>query len=464
MASTALRDRPLHRRSERPMYQEIIKDDACPAPAALTEYSEVDIPIPAVPRERYTSQAFFDLEVERMWSRVWQMACREEQIPEVGDTLLYEGPDLKLMIVRTAEDEIKAFYNSCPHRGMKLCAADTSLTQIRCPYHGFSWEIDGTMKRLPAAWDFPQIDKERFDLPQVKVGLWDGFVFVNKDPDAAPLTEYLANLPDHFADWSRRDVYLATIVRKVMPANWKACIEGFVEAFHVSELHSQVRTFSGDSSTQYDVWPGNETISRFVEPTGVQSDSVEETLGEPQIFDAMMRMMTDSAEAPQLPEGTTVRQAMSDLIRKSMSQEDAAHFKDISDAEVIDAVQYSIFPNLILFRSLGYPFAYRFVPLAGDPNRTTFDFMIFKPKPKDGSPLPEVDLVTLGADDLYSECGVFPPWLGHVYDQDTEGFGRLQDGLHSGSPAPVLFAQYQEVRIRHLHQTLMRYLSDDPAA
>jgi len=458
MAST-LRDRPDYRVSPRPMYQQIVKNDQNPAPAVLTEYSEVDIPVPSVERERYTSKAFFDLEVDHMWSRVWQLACREEQIPEVGDTLLYEAPGLKVMIVRVEEDEIKAYYNSCPHRGMKLCASDTSLVQIRCPFHGFSWELDGTMKNLPAGWDFPQIEKGKFNLPEVKVGLWDGFVFVNKDPDAAPLEDYLANLPDHFAGWSRRDVYLATIVRKVMPANWKACIEGFVEAFHVSELHSQVRPFSGDSSTQYDVWPGNENISRFVEPTGVQSDSMPDIWDEGRIFDSMMRMMTGSAEAPKLAEGMTVREAMSDLIRNSLSPADAEHFAGLSDAEVIDAVQYSIFPNIVLFRSLGYPYLYRYIPLPGNPDKTTFDFMIFKPRPKDGSPIPEVEVIELGPDDLYSECGVFPPWLGNVYDQDTEGFAQLQEGLHSGSPAPVLFSKYQEVRIRLHHQTLMRYLS-----
>lgn len=457
-------ERPLHRVSQRPMYQTIIKNDAKPAPQVFLEYSEVDVPVPAVERERYTSKAFFDLEVERMWSRVWQMACREEQIPEVGDTLLYEPPGMKLMIVRTAPDEIKAFYNSCPHRGMKLCASDTSLVQIRCPFHGFAWELDGTMKDLPAAWDFPQIEKAKLTLPEVKVGLWEGFVFVNRDPDAAPLEDYLANLPSHFANWPRSDVYLATIVRKVMPANWKACIEGFLEAFHVAETHSQVRAFSGDASTQYDVWPGNENISRFVEPTGVQSDSMPETWEEGRIFDAMMRMMTGSAEAPTLPEGQTVREAMSALIRGSLSPEDATHFADLSDAEVIDAVQYSVFPNIVIFRSLGYPFVYRFLPVENDPDRTTFDFMIFKPKPRDGSPIPEVDLVELARDDLYSQCGVFPPWLGLVYDQDTEGFAQQQSGLHSGSPAPVLFSQYQEVRCRLHHQTLARYLSEAPKA
>jgi phenylpropionate dioxygenase-like ring-hydroxylating dioxygenase large terminal subunit len=441
------------------MYQEVIAADTRPSPSVFREYSELDIDFPAVPRARYTDKAFFQLEIERMWPRVWQIACREEQIPEAGDCLVYESPGASLLLVRGRQNEIKAFYNTCLHRGMKLCAADTSVQQLRCPYHGFTWNLDGTLAKVPARWDFPQIKDSEFRLPEVRVGRWGGFVFINRDPKAPSLESYLGNLTRHFADWPRDDVYLAINIRKVMNANWKACIEGFVEAFHVAELHSQAVQFGGDSSTQYDVWPGDENISRFLEPSGIQSAEWPATLTEQEVYAAMMRVITGTDTSPPLPPGIKARTAMAEASRQAMSQLDGRDYSAMSDTEALDPAQYSIFPNIVIFRSLGYPYLYRFLPQRDDPHSTTFDFMIFRPKPKDGSAIPEVKQIVLGPNDTYTDCGAFPPWLGQIYDQDTAGFTNLQDGLRAGGPDVLHLGKYQEIRIRLLHQTLTRYLS-----
>jgi phenylpropionate dioxygenase-like ring-hydroxylating dioxygenase large terminal subunit len=462
MKSSQRRTAPDYRRSGLPMYQEIIAADARQAPDLFREYSETDVDVPTVPRARYIDKAFFDAEITRMWPRVWQLACREEQIPEVGDCLLYESPGASILIVRSAPDEIKAFYNTCRHRGMKLCAADTSVSKLRCPYHGFTWHLDGRIAYIPARWDFPHLQDDDVRLAEVRVGRWGGFVFINRDASAAPLEEYLANLPAHFANWPRDDVYLAVRIRKTIEANWKTCIEGFIESMHVAELHSQASPFSGDSSTQYDVWRGNENISRFLEPSGVQSEEIAGQISEQQIYAAMMRTMTGSEEGPPLPEGMRARTAMAELSRKAMSELDGRDYSHLSDTEALDPAQYSIFPNIVIFRSLGFPYVYRFVPLRDDPHRTQFDFMIFRPKPRDGSPIPEARYLELGPGDTYSACGEFAPWLGQIYDQDSGGLAMVQEGLRAGGPSEINLSKYQEVRVRHLHQTLMRYLSEPP--
>lgn len=442
------------------MYQEVVSADVRAAPAVFREYSEVNIDIPTVPRARYVDKAFFDLEIARMWPRVWQLACREEEIPEVGDCLPYESPGASLLLVRSGESEIKGYYNTCRHRGMKLCAAEANFSQIRCPYHGFTWNLDGTLARIPSAWDFPHIDKSSFGLAEVRVARWGGFVFVNRDPGAASLESYLANLPAHFADWPFDSMYLAVVIRKEIQANWKTCIEGFIESMHVAELHSQATPFSGDSSTQYDVWPGNENISRFLEPSGIPSEEHPSRLDEQQVYAAMLRVMTGSDRGPPLPAGVRARTAMAELSRSAATAADGRDYGNLSDTEALDPAQYSIFPNIVTFRTLGFPFVYRFLPMRDDPCRTRFDFMILRPKPAGGTPLPEVKRIELGADDTYSACGALPPWLGQIYDQDSAGLAQVQEGLRAGGPENIVLAQYQEVRIRHLHQTLMRYLSE----
>jgi phenylpropionate dioxygenase-like ring-hydroxylating dioxygenase large terminal subunit len=449
---------PEYRDSVSPVYQQVVAADPGGAPALFTEYSETRVACGTVPRAQYTSPEFAKLELERMWPRVWQVAGREEQIPEPGDCLLYESPGASLLVVRGEDMEIRAFYNSCRHRGMKLCSANTSVARIACPFHGFTWNLDGSLAHIPSKWDFPDLRETNMDLPAVRVGVWGGFVFINRDPDAVPLANYLGRLPAHFAAWPRDDVYLAIQIRKTIQANWKTCIEGFLEAFHLAGIHSQALPFGGDSSTQYDVWPDDENVSRFLEPTGIQSDQYRKQLSEQEVLDASLRIMFGGAETPQLPPGTKARQFMAAAMRSAIGESDGKDYSALSDTEAADAAQYSLFPNFILFRSLGYPYAYRFLPLRDNPNAATFDFMIFKPKPSAGEPIPEVNQINLGPDDTFGECGAFPPWLGQIYDQDTAGLALCQAGLVDGGTADVVFSSYQEVRIRHLHQTLARYI------
>lgn len=458
---TETRIAPDYRECHIPLYQEVIAGDPTPAPAVMREYSELDVPVAAVPRDQYRSPAFAALEDERMWPRVWQFACREEQIPEVGDCVVYESPGASFIIMRSAEDEIRAYYNSCLHRGMKLCAESTSVVKLSCPFHGFTWNLDGTLAHVPSRWDFPGLKDANMNLPEARVGRWQGFVFINRDPAAPPLEDYLGHLVPHFADWSYEDRYLATVIKKTIDANWKTGIEAFLESYHLAGIHAQALPFGGDASTQYDVWADDPHVTRFLEPTGVMSDQLPRELSEQEILNAALAVVFAGVEPPQLPEGVKARTYMAAGMRQSMSEADGIDYSHLSDAEAADAVQYSLFPNIVIFRSLGYPYVYRFLPVRGDPNKATYEFMIFRPKPANGI-IPEVNFVNLGEEDTFAGAGVLPPWHGEIYDQDVTGLRQCQMGMRDGGDADIMYSAYQEVRIRHLHQTLARYVSDDP--
>lgn len=453
---------PDYRQSPIPLFQQVIADDPVQAPDVLREYSELDIPVSGVPRAQYRSQQFADLEVERMWPRVWQFACREEQIPEAGDCVVYESPAGSFIIMRGDDDEIRAFYNSCLHRGMKLCAEDTSVLKLSCPFHGFTWNLDGSLAHVPSRWDFPGMKDSEMKLPQARVGRWQGFVFINQDAQAPDLETYLGHLPPHFADWSYENKYLATVIKKTIDANWKTGIEAFLESYHLAGIHAQALPFGGDASTQYDVWADDPHVSRFMEPTGVMSDQLPRALSEQEILNAALSVVFAGVEPPKLEEGVKARHHMAAGMRAAMSEADGIDYSGVSDAEAADAVQYFLFPNMIIFRSLGYPYVYRFLPVKGDPNRATFEFLIFKPKPANGAPIPEVNFVDLGEDDTFAGAGILPPWHGEIYDQDVNGLRQCQAGMRDGGNADIIYSAYQEVRIRHLHQTLARYVSDNP--
>lgn len=130
---------------------------------------------------------------KRLWKRVWQMACREEDIPNAGDNIVYDIAGMSFIVVRTAPGSFKAFYNACLHRGRMLREAGSlRAAEFRCPFHGFAWNIDGTLKHVPCEWDFPRLRREEWCLPEAKVGTWGGFVFINPDSNAEPLAAGIA--------------------------------------------------------------------------------------------------------------------------------------------------------------------------------------------------------------------------------------------------------------------------------
>ena len=168
-------------------YQELLDQETVPVPAHLREVNNPDLGSPRLDPSRYTDRAFHAQEVAHIWNRVWQFACRVEDLPEVGDHLLYEVGDLSLIVVRSDEDTIKAFHNSCLHRGRKLVTEDGCKNAFRCPYHAWTWNLDGSIKFVPCKKDFEHAGDATFNLPEARVGTWQGFVFVCPAQDGPTL-------------------------------------------------------------------------------------------------------------------------------------------------------------------------------------------------------------------------------------------------------------------------------------
>src|SRR6185436_3013630 len=115
-----------------------------------------------------------------------------------GDYVVYDVAQLSYLVVRLGENEFKAFYNSCLHRGRQLREFDGKCaTEFRCPFHGWCWEIDGSLREITSEWDYPGIRDEVSHLPEVRTATWGGFVFINPDPDAESFESFLGELPRH---------------------------------------------------------------------------------------------------------------------------------------------------------------------------------------------------------------------------------------------------------------------------
>jgi phenylpropionate dioxygenase-like ring-hydroxylating dioxygenase large terminal subunit len=438
-----------------PSTKDVILRDRHAAPAALTAESYRFLGDADIPFSRYTSREFHDLEVTRMWSRTWQWACREEHIPNAGDYVVYDVGPYSAIVLRTETREIRAFVNSCPHRGMQFCDAGASGSGkqfLRCPFHGMSWHLDGRLREIPCRWDFPHVDEATFRLMELPTGTWGGFVFVNFDRNAAPLADYLEVLPAHFAEtaWPLEDRYVALHMVKTLPGNWKMVAEGFLEAFHVLATHPEGLRTAGDANAQYDVFGAN--VSRFVHTIGYPSPHLKKPLAEAELFAAL------GHDPNTLPPGIGARERHAELMRERLSRQMDVDLSAVSTSQMLDSIEYFLFPNACFFPGINIPLVYRFRPI--DVEHCLHEILLLRPVPAHGPRPAPARPIHLGIDDSYTTVREFAATgLAYVLDQDTENFKRQRAGMKASLKPGQTLGNYQEARIRRLHMTLDDYLA-----
>jgi phenylpropionate dioxygenase-like ring-hydroxylating dioxygenase large terminal subunit len=433
--------------------QGLLDQDSRPVPPALRAASTVDMGDVDIPRERYLSRAVHDQEVEKVWNTTWQVVCRSDEIREVGDVWVHDINGKSIIVLRGASGEVRAFQNACLHRGTQLVSNNRNLSQLRCPFHGFTWTLDGSFDEMPCEWDFGHVDKQNFCLPSIRTATWGGFVFVTFDESQVALTDYLEILPEHFASWPLEERYTSAHVVRQLRCNWKVALEAFIESFHTVAVHPQLLKTSGDAQTEYDVYPGVRHINRMITPVGVASSHTH-GVGEQQIVDAMF-MTRDDPDAV-LAEGERARSLLADRKRRELAERTGKDYSQLSDCEALDAIEYFVFPNFVPWAGYTTPLAYLFRPLGDDPNASIMDVWLLEPRP-DGRE-PEVAKIRWLAPDESWRNAPELGYLGPILDQDTATLSRIQRGLASSMKPGVTLAHYQESRIRHFHKTLGEYL------
>ena len=287
MSKTSSPSRPAGGTNRSPgiSWTDLMKTDARPVPEFLTQESYTYRGSEPIAANRYTSLEFQELENKKMWSNVRQFAAREEDMPESGDYIVSLQKD----------GSVRAFHNVCLHRGGKLRTADGKADQFQCPFHGFTWKNDGSFKRIPCRWDFPNLKDENLRLPEAKVCRWGGYIFVRENAEGPMLEEFLTPLPQHFERWRHDQCSTVIWVAKVIPANWKATMEAFMEAWHTVVTHPQLLPFTGDENGAYWTWDDNVNVNLV--PFGIMSPHVDPRGREEQwIVDEFIKFNGRSAE------------------------------------------------------------------------------------------------------------------------------------------------------------------------
>lgn len=453
-----LRDAPAPGAARAPgstLHEQLLADPT-PPPAPLLIESPAFLGDADVPYTNYTSPEYAAAEYAHMWSRTWQWACHVDHLAESGDFIVYDIGHLSALLVRTDDGEIKAYDNACMHRGTQLRGPGSCgfAKQLTCPFHGWTYSLDGALVDVPDRWDFPHVGDESHRLTEVPVDVFAGFVWVNFDPDAAPLAEYLGVLPEHFAHYEFEDRYIETHVRKRLPCNWKAAVEAFLEAYHVRETHATGQ-LGDEVTTQYDIFEPN--VSRFIHTTGLDSPQRPAPRSEPEILAHMTRNMRRGMEPLTLPDGTRARDFYAQLVREQMGAQYGRDFSSVSESMTLDSIEYFGFPNSFFFPGLSLPMVYRFRPDPDDLDVSYFDLLILRPRPLEGTPPPPPDVIHLDVDDSYTIAEGLGG-LGRVYDQDTANMAAQTRGFRSSRKRGQTLGNYQESRARHLQQRVRDHL------
>ena len=434
-------------------YQELLDGDTHPVPEVLRRVSPISPGATTIPIERYISKDFHNLEVEKLWNRVWQMACHEDDIPDVGDYYTYDIAGLSFLIVRTEVNVFKAYVNACLHRGRLLRETHGKrANEIRCSFHGWCWNLDGTIKEIPCQWDFPHINPDEQSLPEVHVGQWGGFIFINPDPDAESFNDFVGILGEHFSAWPLERRYKEAHVSKILRCNWKVAQEAFMEAYHVVATHPQILAGIGDANSQYDVY-GN--FARAITPNGTPSPHLAYEPSEQEMLDSAMDLQLDEPSALVVPEGGTARSVTAAGQREALRPVVGNTVDDMSDAEFNDSFYFTLFPNFHPWGAFNR-IVYRFRPNGNNPDESIMECIYLSPCP-DGEKPPAAPIHHLGPDDDWTDAPELG-MLGRVFNQDTYNLPRVQLGLHTTRKEAVVLGSYGETKIRHFNELLERFL------
>lgn len=444
-----------------PNWRDLAKHDSKPIPALLKQECSPNLGSAKIPPERYTSYEFHRQEVDKIWKRTWQVVCREDEIPNVGDHFVYNVADLSFLVVRNTPTTFKAFWNVCLHRGRRLVdESGSGAESFRCGYHAWTWKLDGELAWYPGAWDFPDVGAGTHNLREAQVGTWGGFIFINPDKNGISLAEHLGSMTKHFESWPLDRRFSLWHVQKKINANWKITMEAFLESYHVVQTHPQALPGVAEHATQYDIYEeGTAHFSRLITPSAIPSKHGPNPSAIGAVADiwAILNALRKD-QAPPLPPEIKDRASLAAWRRKALGEMTQADYSSLPDAEMLDSFQYHVFPNFCPWFGEGLPLTYQFRPDSDSPDTCYFDIWMLIHCPDNGTRPPAPKMIKLGPDEHFEpHIG----GMGTIFDQDDVNMPQVHIGCKTwpGDPEGFTLARYQESRIRYFHQVLMKVMA-----
>ncbi len=402
-----------------------------------------------IPKQRYYDPEFYALENELFWPRVWQMACRLEELPKPGDFVEYEILDQSIIVVRVDADHVRAYYNSCRHRGMKLVEGSGSRRSIVCPFHGWCWGLDGrnTFVLRSSAFDEDNLDADDLALTPVRCELWGGCAWINLDDDAPPLIDCLEPFASKHDEWKVGALRTEWWKSCVLPVNWKLATAAFMEGYHVPQTHPQLLP-SSHSVERTSVHPLIETSLHFMRTLGSGMGGMTHE-NDVRIAEGLQHMSLPDDPAEAMAAWQHCRQrrghhvASSPRLRLSRSQRPRS-------STVIDAIGFG-FPHYFLLPQYSSASSYRIRPLG--PEQTLFEIWSLTRFPDDQSQGRPTPPEPMAPDD--------PSWP-MIPAQDFSNLPKQQKGLHAKGFEFMRLSTEIEGLISNFERVIDGFLADLP--
>ena len=232
-----------------------------------------------LPLEAYTSQAWFDREMAELFARSWLFAALTTDLPEPGDYVAVQAGSDPIVVVRQKDGSLRAFHNLCRHRGVVILEGRGNASSgISCFYHRWHYNVDGSLRGVPQAEQFPQVvqNKASYGLRPASVGEYNGLVFVNAQAEPQEsLSDWLDKVPDRWGPWRPTELLELPGSEIEMEANWKLFLENHIDGYHLWHLHS--KTVVGYDHAQQD-WTACGRHWMFYEPELVKGEMPERRL------------------------------------------------------------------------------------------------------------------------------------------------------------------------------------------
>ncbi len=406
------------------------------------------------PKERYFDRDFFEMEADQLWPRVWQMACRLEEIPRPNDYVEYQILDQSIVVVRGEDLDVRAFQNACRHRGVRIVEGrGTCENGFVCPFHGWCYGADGRNTAVTQKKTFAEhnLESEDLDLTPVRCEVWGGCAWINLDDSAPPLRQCIEPFATILDAWKVESMRAEWWYAARLPVNWKLAEEAFMEQYHVIQAHPQL------------VIPG-----RFPPRRGGAFDP--RTFVEAEIH--YLRMMSEGmagmvhANDVRIAEGLADIELPSDpkLAIETWNQtlNDAvvdwhrARGSDIPDLNALEAHQLNepmayCFPHYFVLPMYSSASAYRFRPLG--PEETLMEIWSLTRFPEGSEP------ETPPPPDRW-ECDD-PRWP-PIPAQDFSNLPRQQRGLHARGFEYMRLSERAEGGIVNFERTIDGFLAGRP--
>lgn len=428
-----------------------------------------------IPVKRYYDPEFFELERQKLWPRVWQMACRLEEIPKRGDFVVYDILDQSVIVTRVDENTVKAYHNHCRHRGVQLVQDRGQRPGgFVCPFHGWRWGIDGqsTFVFEPEAFSKENMCDADLNLVPVRLETWGGCAFINFDNDAPPLRESIEPFATMHDAWHVESLRTEWWLSAKLPVNWKLAMEAFMEGYHVMATHPQLLppgATAGPGSRYIQIPDDLVTMTRWMTIAAAQMPTEVEAREFINMNIHYMRVLNQGMAGMTHEKDIHVAETLSDLelpkdvFEASMvwrrklndavmdfhkkNNMDIGNLQELDDKHWSTSVNYC-FPHYFILPTFGSASSYRIRPLG--PEECLFELWSLTRYPEGETPPPIKTPTPMAHDD--------PSWP-PIPKQDFSNLPKQQRGLHTGGFEFMRLSDQMEGLISNYQRLIDGYLA-----